>query len=128
MKFKIFVIVRPGATEFIESMNEYYDIILWTASLREYADPVMDKIDPNRRAINRLFRESCTVISSGLTKDLSILDISLKDIIIIDVFGKRENKFFLILRTQKILLNCRLKMHSKYLIFSSTPMTKSYFD
>lgn len=80
-------------------MNEHYDIILWTASLKEYADPVMDRIDINRRAVKRLFRESCTLLASGLTKDLAILDLNLKDVIIIDVlykiniFKNSENSF-----------------------------------
>lgn len=29
-------------------MNSYYDIIIYTASLKAYADPVIDLIDPNR--------------------------------------------------------------------------------
>jgi RNA polymerase II subunit A small phosphatase-like protein len=60
--FKVYVTIRPGAEAFIEQLSEFYDIILWTASLREYADPVMDFIDPNKRAIGRLYRESCTPI------------------------------------------------------------------
>jgi len=27
---------------FIEVLSKSYDIVLWTASLKEYADPVMD--------------------------------------------------------------------------------------
>ena len=44
------MIVRPGAERFIEVMSEYFDIILWTASLKEYADPVMDRIDQQKKA------------------------------------------------------------------------------
>ena len=65
-------------------MFEYYDIIMWTASLKEYADPVMDYIDPNRRAILRMYRDSCTPLKNGLTKNLNRLGKDLKDVIIID--------------------------------------------
>ena len=77
--------IRPGATNFIEKLNEYYDVILWTASLQEYADPVMDYIDPQKRAIGRVFRSGCSVIQMGLTKDLTKLGRDLKDVLIVDV-------------------------------------------
>jgi RNA polymerase II subunit A small phosphatase-like protein len=91
MRLRIFVAVRPGATSFLEAMSQHYDIILWTASLQAYADPVMDRVDINKRAVKRLFRESCTLLASGLTKDLSLLDVSLKDVIIIDVLACTTN-------------------------------------
>lgn len=47
--------------------------------------PVMDFIDPDKKAIERLFRESCTIIKGGLTKDLNKLGRDLKDVIIVDV-------------------------------------------
>ncbi|CAK72842.1 unnamed protein product (macronuclear) [Paramecium tetraurelia] len=82
--FKVFVTVRPGVEAFIESLSEYFDVVLWTASLKEYADPVMDIIDPQKRIQTRLYRESCTPIKGGLTKNLKKLGRSLKDVIIID--------------------------------------------
>ena len=42
--------IRPGVEAFIDTLSEYFDIVLWTASLKEYADPVMDAIDPQRKA------------------------------------------------------------------------------
>ncbi|CAD8047154.1 unnamed protein product [Paramecium primaurelia] len=82
--FKVYVTVRPGVENFIDTLSEYFEIIMWTASLKEYADPVMDIIDPSRRALTRLYRESCTPIQGGLTKNLSKLGRNLKDVIIID--------------------------------------------
>lgn len=52
--------IRPGVQKFLEQMHFYYDIVLWTASLKEYAMPVMDYIDPDRKAVDRLYRDSCT--------------------------------------------------------------------
>lgn len=66
-------------------MHYYYDIVLWTASLKEYAMPVMDYIDPERKAVERLFRDSCTQYKGGLTKDLNKLGRDLKDVLIVDV-------------------------------------------
>jgi len=55
-------------------MSELYDVVLFTASLKEYADPVMDFIDVNKRATMRLFREHCIVLDNTLVKDLRVLD------------------------------------------------------
>ncbi|CAK78855.1 unnamed protein product (macronuclear) [Paramecium tetraurelia] len=30
---------------FIQTLSEYYEVIMWTASLKEYADPIMNIID-----------------------------------------------------------------------------------
>lgn len=54
--------MRPGAYEFLKNLSIHYDIILFTASIKEYADPVMDKLDPMRFAIGRMFREHCVMI------------------------------------------------------------------
>ncbi|CAD8198623.1 unnamed protein product [Paramecium octaurelia] len=82
--FKVYVTIRPGVYEFIEQLYEFYDIVFWTASLQEYADPVMDFIDPNNRAIGRMYRDSCTPLQIGLTKNLNKLGRDMKDIIIVD--------------------------------------------
>ena len=44
-KFKVFVLVRPGAMEFLVEMQKYYEVIIYTASLSKYADPLMDILD-----------------------------------------------------------------------------------
>lgn len=67
---KVYVIIRPYAIEFLKRLSVFYDICLFTASLREYADPVMDYIDPERVTKIRLFRESCKLIRGALVKDL----------------------------------------------------------
>jgi RNA polymerase II subunit A small phosphatase-like protein len=39
---KIFVQKRPGAEYFLEEMAKYYEVVIFTASLSKYADPLMD--------------------------------------------------------------------------------------
>ncbi|CAD8135120.1 unnamed protein product [Paramecium octaurelia] len=95
--FKVFVTLRPGVENFIENLSEYYEIIMWTASLKEYADPVMNIIDPQRRALTRLYRQSCTSIQGGLTKNLHKLGRNLKDVLIVDMsfIFQPENGFLI---------------------------------
>ena len=37
-----FFLVRPGCVQFIELMAQYYEIVIFTAALQEYADQVVD--------------------------------------------------------------------------------------
>ena len=60
--FLVYVAVRPGAIEFLEKMSEYYEVVIFTASLSKYANPLMDILDPNKYCTSRLFREHCAFI------------------------------------------------------------------
>jgi RNA polymerase II subunit A small phosphatase-like protein len=40
------VLIRPGCREFLEEMAKIYEVVIYTASLSQYADPLMDIIDP----------------------------------------------------------------------------------
>ena len=80
----IHVLVRPGVKEFLEKMANRYEIVIFTASLSKYADPLLDIIDKRGCCPFRLFREHCTLINTAFVKDLKRLGRDLKDIIIVD--------------------------------------------
>ena len=80
----IHVLVRPGVKEFLEKMSKRYELVIFTASLSKYADPLLDIIDKNGFCPFRLFREHCTLINTSFVKDLKRLGRDLKDIIIVD--------------------------------------------
>lgn len=80
----MYVSKRPGVDEFLTEMAKYYEIVIYTASLNKYADPLLDLLDPNRVIRTRLFRESCVYFEGNYVKDLSLLDRDLKDSIIVD--------------------------------------------
>jgi RNA polymerase II subunit A small phosphatase-like protein len=46
----VYVLVRPGCLKFLSEMSKYYEIVIFTASLSKYADPLMDIIDVNNVA------------------------------------------------------------------------------
>lgn len=46
-------------TGFLKAMGEIYEVVIFTASLSKYADPVLDQLDIHRVVKHRLFRESC---------------------------------------------------------------------
>ena len=87
-KIHVNSIVRPGAREFLESVSEIFEVVIFTASLSEYANPLLDFIDKNKKCKFRLYREHCCSFTNGFTnsftKDLKKLDRDMKNLIIID--------------------------------------------
>ena len=81
---KIFVLKRPGLEEFLKKASELYELVIYTASMSKYANPLLDKIDPRVTISYRLFREHCTFVGGGFVKDLSRLGRDLKNVIFID--------------------------------------------
>jgi len=80
----VYVAKRPGVDEFLLEMAKHYEIVVYTASLDKYADPLLDLLDPHRVIRTRLFRESCVFFEGNYIKDLSQLDRDLSQCIIID--------------------------------------------
>ena len=80
----IYVLVRPGVKQFLENMGKIFEIVIFTASVSKYADPLIDIIDEDNICSIRLFREHCTQINEIFVKDMKKLGRDLKDIIIVD--------------------------------------------
>lgn len=79
--------VRPHTQEFLKSMSEIYEVVLFTASLKYYADRILKVIDPHRSYFSHVFyRDSCCKTTNGkLVKDLTIfVNVPLKDMILVD--------------------------------------------
>jgi RNA polymerase II subunit A small phosphatase-like protein len=65
-------------------MHKYYELVIFTASLSKYAEPLMLQLDPQGLCAYRLFREHCTYYNNAFVKDLTRLGRDMKDIIIVD--------------------------------------------
>lgn len=87
-KIKVNSMIRPGARDFLENMSGIFEIVIFTASLSEYANPLLDFVDNKKICKYRLFREHCCSFKSGFTfsftKDLKKLDRDMRNLIIID--------------------------------------------
>lgn len=53
----IYVMVRPGAYEFLEEMKKYYEIVIFTASVSSYAIPLISRLDKQNYQFQILFRQ-----------------------------------------------------------------------
>ena len=80
----IFVLVRPGCSQFIKEVSKYYEVVIFTASLSKYAIPLMNILDDDRVAPQRLFREHCTFFNGQFVKDMQRVGRKMEDVIIID--------------------------------------------
>lgn len=80
----VYVLVRHYAAEFLKECAKDYEIVLFTASLSKYADPLLDLLDTHEAIEYRLFRESCVNIGYSYVKDLSQLGRKMSEIMIID--------------------------------------------
>ena len=78
--------IRPYARECLVEASNHFEVIVFTASHRCYADVVLDYLDPNREYIHhRLYRENCVPVQGVLMKDLRIfLGRELKNMVIVD--------------------------------------------
>ncbi|KAI9296876.1 NIF-domain-containing protein [Neoconidiobolus thromboides FSU 785] len=80
----VYVAKRPGVDEFLLKVGEIFEVVVFTASLSKYADPVLDMLDRHKVISHRLFRESCYNHNGNYVKDLSQVGRDLAHTIIID--------------------------------------------
>ncbi|CAI2384167.1 unnamed protein product [Moneuplotes crassus] len=96
---KLPINIRPFVKESLREIRKYYQIIIFTASEKTYADKILDYIDPQNEFIEkRLYRDSCVQTRDRYyLKDLNIFEDQwdLKDIVLIDnmslSFGHQNN-------------------------------------
>ena len=50
-------LTRPGAHMFLTEMRKSYEIVIFTAAMQDYADWVLDQLDPEGLISYRLYRQ-----------------------------------------------------------------------
>ncbi|KAL8766472.1 MAG: hypothetical protein Q9209_006766 [Squamulea sp. 1 TL-2023] len=76
---------RPHCDEFLRTVCKWYDLVVFTASVQEYADPVIDWLEQERKYFSRrYYRQHCTFRNGAYIKDLSSVEPDLSKVMIID--------------------------------------------
>lgn len=74
-KYYFDIYFRPFLFDFLHEIKNYFDLAIFTASTKGYADTIINYIDPNNEIFKfRLYREACIPIQKYLyIKDLRII-------------------------------------------------------
>lgn len=84
-QYKVHVILRPHLKEFLQSMCKVYELFVYTCAKKEYAEKILDILDPQRKLFrHRLFQDDCACVLGHYIKDLSILGRDLAKTVVLD--------------------------------------------
>lgn len=76
---------RPHCDEFLKRVCKWYNLVIFTASVQEYADPVIDWLEQERKYFSaRYYRQHCTYRQGAYIKDLSSVEPDLSKVMILD--------------------------------------------
>lgn len=76
---------RPHCDEFLRRICKWYNLVVFTASVQEYADPVIDWLEQERKYFSaRYYRQHCTYRQGAYIKDLSSVEPDLSKVMILD--------------------------------------------
>jgi Dullard-like phosphatase family protein len=77
-------LLRPYAQNFIKEVSKYFEVVIFTAALKDYADYILDRLDTEKSVTHRLYRNNCTFSDNVYQKDLTKLGRDLAKTIIVD--------------------------------------------
>eukprot|EP00177_Eucheuma_denticulatum_P003555 GFKZ01006431.1.p1 GENE.GFKZ01006431.1~~GFKZ01006431.1.p1 ORF type:complete len:376 (-),score=40.29 GFKZ01006431.1:169-1221(-) len=75
---------RPGAEAFLAYMASFYEVVVFTNQLNTYADPILNRLDPNGYVAHRLYRAETNYKKGVHIKDLSVLNRDLSRVVAVD--------------------------------------------
>lgn len=76
---------RPYCDEFLRRVVKWFNLVIFTAAVQEYADPVIDWLESEKKFFSaRYYRQHCTHRQGAFIKDLSQVEPDLSTVMILD--------------------------------------------
>ncbi|KAI8971695.1 NLI interacting factor-like phosphatase-domain-containing protein [Mycotypha africana] len=76
---------RPHVDFFLSTVSQWYRVVIFTASMAEYADPVIDWLDQDQHYISqRYFRQSCLLKDGNFLKNISLAEPDSSKVCLVD--------------------------------------------
>ena len=80
-----YFLVRPGTINFLTEISKYYEIIIFTSANQNYADNILNRLDPEKKFISyRFYKQHTYIEENKIVKNIKNLGRDLKKIIFID--------------------------------------------
>lgn len=79
-----YVSKRPHLDVFLRTVAQWYNVVIFTASIQKYADPLISVLDVHRVVKRRIFRQHCIKRNGNFVKDITIVNPNLADVLIVD--------------------------------------------
>ncbi|KAI1882656.1 hypothetical protein AGOR_G00237130 [Albula goreensis] len=83
--YKVYMVLRPHVCQFLQRMSKVFEMFVYTTAKREYADKILDVLDPQKKLFrHRLYQEDCFCILGHYVKDLGLLQRDLAKTAVLD--------------------------------------------
>jgi TFIIF-interacting CTD phosphatase-like protein len=77
--------IRSGLFQFLTACSHHYELVLFTAALKVYADYFLERLDPSKLFSHVLHRDHCEMLQDGsVIKNLARLGRDLATVVIVD--------------------------------------------
>lgn len=87
-----YYLIRPGAIKFLNELSAYYELVVFTAAMPDYADWILDNVDRHKKISHRLYRQHSTPFDDYAMKDLTKLGRDMSKTMIIDNLAENFNQ------------------------------------